>query len=71
MCKVCNEAAPDSDFGKGKLWSEWKVDYLKRPLNHKHHSEALSTLTRSEILKQEEVARAISSQCQLQKRAKF
>ena len=41
ICKVCNEAAPDSDFGKGKSWSEWKVDYLKRHLNHKHHSEAL------------------------------
>ena len=45
ICKVCNEAAPDSDFGKGKSWSEWKVDYLKRHLNHKHHSEELNTLT--------------------------
>ena len=45
ICKVCNEAAPDSDFEKGKSWSEWKVDYLKRHLNHKHYSEALSTLT--------------------------
>ena len=22
ICKVCNEAAPDIDFGKGKSWSE-------------------------------------------------
>ena len=29
VCKVCNETAPNSDFGKGKSWSEWKVDYLK------------------------------------------
>ena len=29
---------------KGKSWSKWKVDYLKRHLNQKHHSEALSTL---------------------------
>ena len=41
ICKVCNEAAPDGDFGKGNSWSEYKVDYLKRHLNHKHHSEAL------------------------------
>ena len=45
ICKVCNEAAPDSDFRKGKSWSEWKVDYVKRHLNHKHNSEALSILT--------------------------
>ena len=69
--KVCDEAAPDIDFSKGKSWSEWKVNYLKRHFNLKHHSIALSTLTRSEILKQEEVVRAISPQCQLQKRAKL
>ena len=50
ICKVCNEAAPDSDFGKSKSWSEWKVDYLKRHLNHKHHSEAISTLTQKRNL---------------------
>ena len=50
ICKVCNKAAPDSDFGKGKSWSEWKVDYLKRHLNHKHHSKALSTLTHKQNL---------------------
>ena len=51
ICKVCNEAAHDSDFGKGKSWSEWKVDYLKRHLNHKHHREAISTLTQKRNLK--------------------
>ena len=50
ICKVCNEAARDSDFGKGKSWSECKVDYLKRYLNHKHHSEAISTLTQKRNL---------------------
>ena len=50
ICKVCYEAAPDSDFGKGKSWSKWKVDYLKRHLNHKHHREALSTLTQKRNL---------------------
>ena len=50
ICKVCNEAAPDSDFGKGKSWSKWKVDYLKPHLNHRHHSEALSTLTQKRNL---------------------
>ena len=50
VCKVCNETAPNSDFGKGKSWSEWKVDYLKRHLNHKHHREALSTLTQKRNL---------------------
>ena len=54
ICKVCNEAAPDGDFGKGKSWSEWKVDYLKRHLNHKHHSEALSTLSQKRNLKTRE-----------------
>ena len=50
ICKVCNEAAPDSDFGKGKSWSERKVDFLKRHLNHKHHCEAISTLTQKRNL---------------------
>ena len=50
ICKVCSEAAPDSDFGKGKSRSEWKVDYLLRHLNHKHESEALSTLTQKRNL---------------------
>ena len=50
ICKVCNEAAHDSDFGKGISWSEWKVDYLKRHLNHKHHREAISTLTQKRNL---------------------
>ena len=36
ICKVCNETAPDSDFRKGKSWSEWKVDYLNRHLNYKY-----------------------------------
>ena len=48
--QVCNEVAPNSDFGKSKSWSEWKVDYLKRHLNHKHHSETLSTLTQQQNL---------------------
>ena len=50
ICKVCNEATPDSDFEKGKSWSKWKVDYLKRHLNHKHHSAALSILTQKRNL---------------------
>ena len=50
ICKVCDEAAPVSDFGKGKSWSEWKVDYVKCHLNHKHQSEALSTLTQKRNL---------------------
>ena len=50
ICKVCNEAAPVIDFGKGKSWSEYKVDYLKRHLNHKYHSEAISTLTQKRNL---------------------
>ena len=48
--KVCNEAAPDIDFGKGKSWSEWKMDYRKRHLYHKRHSEAISTLTQKRNL---------------------
>ena len=50
ICKVCNEAAPDINLGKGKLWSEWKVDYQKRHLSHKHHSKAISTLTQKRNL---------------------
>ena len=50
ICKVCHEVEPDSDFGKGKSWSEWKVDYLKRHLNHKKHNEALSALTQKRNL---------------------
>ena len=48
--KVCHEVAPDSDFRKGKSWSEWKVDYLKRHLNHKRHNESRSALTQKRNL---------------------
>ena len=48
ICKVCNEVNLIVILEKG--WREWKVDYLKRHLNYKHHSKALSKLTQKQNL---------------------
>lgn len=44
-CKFCTEAKVDGDFSIGKKWDDWKLDYLKRHLNHKTHIEAVEILT--------------------------
>ena len=46
ICKTCSEAKVQSDFSEGKTWNEWKVDYLKRHLQHKAHQNAAGILRR-------------------------
>lgn len=28
LCKTCSEAKVVSEFSEGKMWNEWKLDYL-------------------------------------------
>ena len=44
ICKFCSEAKAKGKFARGKTWSEWKLDYLKRHLTQKVHVDALKTL---------------------------
>lgn len=44
ICKICMEAKVKGDFATGKTWTEWKLDYLKRHLRQKVHSDAVSML---------------------------
>src|SRR4029079_7279976 len=44
ICKVCTEAKAECDFTRGKIWDDWKLDYLKRHLLQKVHLEAISKL---------------------------
>ena len=46
VCKTCSEAKVQSNFSEGKTWNEWKVDYLKRHLQHKAHQNAPGILRR-------------------------
>ena len=46
ICKTCCEAKVPGDFSDGKKWDEWKLDYLKRHLQHKTHQNAAGILRR-------------------------
>ena len=44
VCSICQKANAGGDFSSGKKWDEWKLDYLKRHLNHKVHGESVEKL---------------------------
>lgn len=44
VCKICMEAKVKGDFATGKTWTDWKLDYLKRHLTQKVHSDAVSVM---------------------------
>lgn len=44
FCIFCAEAKVTSEFSAGKKWDDWKLDYLKRHLNHKVHLDAVTKL---------------------------
>lgn len=46
VCKFCAEAKSSCDFATGKVWNQWKIDYLKRHLSQKVHLESISKLKR-------------------------
>ena len=40
-CKFCSEVSAPGEFTSGKKWSEWKLDYLKRHLKRKVHTDSV------------------------------
>ncbi|XP_015272828.1 PREDICTED: uncharacterized protein LOC107115600 [Gekko japonicus] len=44
VCKICLEGEVDGNWSTGKKWDEWKIDYLKRHVNHKCHLDAVTKL---------------------------
>ena len=46
VCKFCAEAKSSCNFATGKVWDQWKIDYLKRHLLQKVHLESISKLKR-------------------------
>ncbi|CAF91361.1 unnamed protein product [Tetraodon nigroviridis] len=49
LCKTCCEAKIASEFSEGKMWTEWKLDYLKRHIQHKSHLKAVGIVRRCKI----------------------
>lgn len=39
--KTCCQAKVVSKFSEGKVWSEWKLDYLKHHIQQKTHLNAV------------------------------
>ncbi|KAM3593003.1 uncharacterized protein V6R79_003550 [Siganus canaliculatus] len=46
ICKTCSDAKVASEFSEGKTWTEWKLDYLKRHVQHKSHLKAVGIVRR-------------------------
>ena len=46
VCKTCSDANVKGEFSEGKVWSDWKLDYLKRHVGTKGHLHAVNTIKR-------------------------
>lgn len=46
LCKTCCEAKVANEFSEGKMWTEWKLDYLKRHIQQKCHLKAVGIVRR-------------------------
>lgn len=46
LCKTCSEAKVANEFSEGKMWTEWKLDYLKRHIQQKSHLKAVGIVRR-------------------------
>lgn len=46
VCKICCEAKIASEFSEGKVWTEWKLEYLKRHIQQKSHLKAAGIVRR-------------------------
>lgn len=49
LCKTCCEAKVASEFSEGKVWTEWKLDYLKRHIQHESHLNAVGIVRRRKM----------------------
>ncbi|XP_078787812.1 zinc finger protein 862-like [Oryzias latipes] len=49
LCKTCCEAKIASEFSEGKVWTTWKLDYLKRHIQHKSHLKAVEIVKRCKL----------------------
>ena len=43
-CSICLKATAAGEFSTGKKWEAWKLDYLKRHLVRKVHTDSVSKL---------------------------
>ena len=46
LCKTCSEAKVACELSEGKMWTEWKLDYLKRHIQQKSHLKAVGIVRR-------------------------
>ena len=46
LCKTCCEAKVTGEFSEGKMWTEWKLDYLKRHIQQKRNLNAVGIVRR-------------------------
>jgi len=46
VCKICADAKACCDFATGKTWDLWKLDYMKRHVIQKIHSDSIAKLRR-------------------------
>ena len=49
LCKTCCEAKIASEFSEGKVWTEWKLDYLQRHTQQKSHLNAVGIVRRRKM----------------------
>ena len=49
LCKTCCEAKVASEFSEGKVWTKWKLYYLKRHIQQKSHLNAVGTVWRCKM----------------------
>lgn len=46
LCKMCSEAKVAIEFLEGKMWTQWKLDYLKHHIQQKCHLKAVEIAQR-------------------------
>ena len=49
LSKTCCEAKVTSEFAEGKMWTEWKLDYLKRHIQQKSNLNAVGIVRRRKM----------------------
>ena len=49
LCKTCCEAKVASEFSEGKVWTKWKLYYLKRHIQQKSHLNAVGIVRRCKM----------------------
>ena len=49
LCKTCCEAKVANGFSEGKVWTEWKLEYLKHHIQQKSHLIAVGIVRRCKM----------------------